>query len=280
MNWKALQQLHQIYTEGETPNNILKYQYIRRLAAMDYIALQDTLLVKTDLFDNFYKRKHLDKFEHIQNMLAHYDFVTTNLKENDLEILLKIEQDKDIVLHEALSKKEISTRYFNNSKYLKTDSKLHEIILKILDVETLRRDEHDQQYLYVLHAQSKTPKAIILCENDNLLRKPRLAVIELWYAGGNNTAKLAYVPKSQIPMYYLCDWDNKGIEIYQRIKRNYLPDIQLIVPTNTKFLSVKSEWKTHIEKSFFTKSALQLLKYLEENNLWIEEESIKIPKIF
>ncbi len=279
MNWKALQQLHQIYTEGTASGDILKYPYIKRQLEMERIREEGKSLVKTDLFDEFYERKHLKKFERIQKLLIQHDFVSSNFKEYELERLLIIEQEIDIILDCTYSLKEVSSHYFDNSKYFKKGSKLHKIILKILDVETLHQSYHDQQFLYVLHCQSKTPKAIMLCENDNLLRKPRLTAMELWYAGGANTAKLAYVPTPQIPMYYLCDWDNKGMEIYQRIKRDYFSEIQLIVPKTPKFLPAKSEWKTDIDESFFTEDALQLLVHLKENNLWIEEEGIDISTL-
>ena len=243
---------------------------------MERIREEGKSLVKTDLFDEFYERKHLKKFERIQKLLIQHDFVSSNFKEKDLEKLLKIEQEKDAIIDGGFSQKEISTHYFDDSKRLKKSLNLREAVLKILELKTLHRDEHDQQFLYVLHCQSKTPKAIMLCENDNLLRKPRLTAMELWYAGGANTAKLAYVPTPQIPMYYLCDWDNKGMEIYQRIKRGYFPKIQLIVPKTPKFLPTKFEWKTDIDELLFTENALQLLRHLIENNLWIEEESIDI----
>ncbi len=277
MTWKTLQQLHQIYTHGAASDKILKYAYIKRLVEMGYIMPDGKLLKKTDYFDEFYEKKRLNKFERIEKLLIRYDFVSTNLKENDLEKLLKIEEEKDAILDGAFSQKEISTHYFDDSKRLSKSTNLLEAVLKILELKTLRRDEHDQQFLYVLHSQSKTPKAILLCENDNLLRKPRLKAIELWFAGGKNTAKLAYVPAPQVPMYYLCDWDNEGIGIYQRIKREYFPDIQLIVPKTPKFLPAKFEWKIDVDELLFTEDALQLLKHLMENNLWIEEESIELP---
>jgi len=237
MNWKALQQLHQLYESGTISSDLLRHSYVERLRDMGYMNLENKLLNKTDLCDGFYERKHLAQFKRIKEMLVRYDFVNTNLKGNDLEILLNIEQKKDDILHKEFTQKEIATRYFDDSKYLKTGSKLHEIILKILDVETLRRDEHDQQFLWVLHCQSKTPTAVVLCENDDQLRKPRLEDIELWFAGGNNTAKLA--------------------------------------PETPKYLPIQSEWKTNVDKSLFRENAMQLLEHLTENNLWIEEESMK-----
>lgn len=126
----------------------------------------------------------------------------------------------------------------------------------------------------VLHCQTMNPNAIILCENDNLLRKPRLREIELWHAGGRNTAKLKYIKPPAIPFYYHCDWDNRGMEIYQDIKSNIFPEIQLIIPQPPiKLLDVRSTWKTKINPELFTQKALDLLQQIIPNK-WIEEESI------
>jgi hypothetical protein len=58
----------------------------------------------------------------------------------------------------------------------------------------------------------------------------------------------------------LCDWDNKGIEIYQDIKKNIFPNIEIIVPQEPiKFLDIRSEWKTKIDFSLFSNEAQTLL---------------------
>lgn len=277
MNWKALQQLHQIYIEGTTLAATLDYPYIRRQIDMVRIREEGKFLMKTDLFDEFYERKHLANFERIKKMLTQYGFATTNLKENDLEVLLNIEEEKEDIIEQGFSSEEFATKYFHNSKYLKTKAGLKNIILKILDKDDFQDKGSDQQFLCVLHCKSIYPKAILLCENIDLLRKARLKNTELWFAGGNNTAKLAYLPPPKIPIYYRCDWDNNGMKIYQRIKRDFFPKIELIVPKNPEYFSIESEWKTKIDESLFTKNAFQLLRYLIENNLWIEEQGITLP---
>jgi hypothetical protein len=148
-------------------------------------------------------------------------------------------------------------------------------VVKIIGIENLARDEHDQQYLYVLHCESLAPKCIVLCENDNKLRKPRLKDVELWYAGGRNTAKLKFVPKPRLPLYYLCDWDNKGIEIYQDIKGNIFQNIELLIPQNPYQTSdIKSSWTVEIKRNLFSPQALEILDAIMPEK-WIEEENIK-----
>jgi len=275
MTWKALQQFHQLYTTRQTTDSLRNYPFIERQIEMGRIEAQGKTLTATSHFDEMYEVKHLTLFQNITTLLTKHQLLDTNFKENDLTTLLHIEANKKEILDKEYTQKEISSRYFKDSKHLKTGSKLQQAVLKILETDQLSRTEHDQQFLYVLHCSSKNPQAIILCENENRLRKPRSQNTELWYAGGNNTAKLAYINPPKIPFYYLCDWDNKGIEIYQRIKKQYFPDLQLIVPQSPKYLPVKSAWQTDIDKTLFTKEALDLLTYLQTHQYWIEEESVE-----
>ena len=275
MNWKQHKFFNQLFTEGETSVELLNCSFAKRAKDMGYIIENNKTISKTELYDNFYQKEISEKFHRYNQLLKKYDFIYTNFDEKQLESLVKIEIDKEQILDENKSIKEISTLYFDNAKYLKKTSKIFEVILKILDLDELPVDEHDQQYLYVLHCKNKNPKAIILCENDNLLRKQRLNYVELWYAGGRNTAKLKFIIEPSLPFYYLCDWDNKGIEIYQDIKKNIFPHIEILVPQEPlKFLDTKSEWKTKIDFSLFSKEAQTLLKKTIPYK-WIEEESIK-----
>jgi len=67
MNWKALKQLHELYETGTTSKDLWQHSYVKLLVdSMGYIDLGNKLLHKTDLFDDFYERKHLAKFERIQ----------------------------------------------------------------------------------------------------------------------------------------------------------------------------------------------------------------------
>ncbi|MDR0232109.1 MAG: hypothetical protein LBI82_08320 [Dysgonamonadaceae bacterium] len=275
MNWKQYKYFNQLFTEGETSAELLKCSFAQRAKEMNYIVENKKTVNKTELYDKFYQKEISEKFDQYNQFIEKYKFTDTNFDEKQFESLIKIEMNKEQILDENKSIKEISTLYFDSAKYLKKKSRIFEVILKILDITELPVDEHDQQYLYVLHCKNKIPKAIILCENDNQLRKERLNDIELWYAGGRNTAKLKYIIEPTIPFYYLCDWDNRGIEIYQDIKKNIFPSIEILVPQEPiKLLDIESEWKTKIDFSLFSEDAQKLLKKLIPKK-WIEEESIK-----
>ena len=275
MKWKALKQLNQLYIEGETSIELLGVPLGKRILDMEYvITLNKKTISKTDFFDSFYSENLQERFINYSEFIERYNLNDTNFEESELVALLKIEQNRVQILDSGQSQKEISTLYFDSAKYLTKASKLYNAVLSVLQINELPIDEHDQQYLKILHCKSRIPKAIILCENDNQLKKERLYDVELWYAGGRNTAKLKYVIEPEMPFYYLCDWDNRGIEIYQSIKRNYFPKIEILVPQEpVKTLEKKKEWKTEIDYSLFPKSGKELLTSLIPEK-WIEEESI------
>jgi hypothetical protein len=275
MNWKALKQLNQLFNEGETSSEILQIPLVQRWHEMEFIErINKKTVAKTKLYDSFYKKELLPQFNSFENLLTSNNLTETNFKEKELSALLRIQNDKEEILITGKSQKEIATLYFDSAKYLTEGRVLFNSILKILQVTELSTKEHDQQFLFVLHCKNKIPKSIILCENLNNLGKARLNDVELWFAGGRNTAKLKFVVEPTIPFYYLCDWDNRGIEIYQDIKKNIFPNIQILIPQEPiKFDSIISKWKTKIDDSLFPDEAKKLLEKLIPDK-WIEEESI------
>lgn len=275
MNWKALKQLHQLYTDGETSSAILKIPLVQRWYEMELIEDVDKKTVaKTKLYDSVYKKELLSQFKSFETVLNLHDLTETNFQEEELSALVRIQNDREEILITGKTQKEIGTLYFDSAKYLTEGSSLYKAILKILQVTELPTKEHNQQFLFVLHCKNKTPKTIILCENLNQLSKPRLDNVEFWFAGGRNTAKLKFISEPAIPFYYLCDWDNRGIEIYQDIKKNIFPNIQILIPQEPiKFDNIISKWKTEIDYSLFSNEARQLLEKIIPEK-WIEEESI------
>ncbi|HEX8377682.1 MAG TPA: hypothetical protein VF602_07675 [Pedobacter sp.] len=64
--------------------------------------------------------------------------------------------------------------------------------------------------------------AVVFCENKSLLKQPlvaRVLQIKLWYVGDNNI-KIVDDIASEFArtLYYICDWDLAGLQIYLRIK--------------------------------------------------------------
>jgi hypothetical protein len=274
MKWSAIKQLHSLYKSGETDKSLLKSSIGKRLFEMDIISEpKKTLVFKKVGYDSIYETKYKSDYNSTFQLIEKYDLYNTNFSIDEYKAL------KDIVnanISDTLTLKEIASIYFKGSKSIRKDTKLHQAILNILEVDYLAEDEHDQQYLTVLHCKSKKPLRILLCENKNLLTKKRLKTTELWYAGGKNINKLKFVNIPDIPIYYLCDWDNDGIEIYYKIKQIY-KQLNLIIPNKPiKYKSTKEhlEWKVDIKEGLLSNEAVELLTELTEKKKWIEEESI------
>ncbi len=276
MKWSVIKQLYSLYKLGEVDKSFLKSSIGKRLFEMGVISEPEKSLVfKKEGYDSIYNTKYKTDYYLVFQLIEKYDLYNTNFNISEYKSLIDIANAN---LSDTLTLKEIASIYFKGSKSIRKHTKLYQAILNILEVDYLAEDEHDQQYLTVLHCKSKQPLRILLCENINLLTKKRFETTELWYAGGKNINKLKFVNVPNIPIYYLCDWDNDGIEIYYKIKQIYR-QFNLIIPNKPiKYKSTKEhiKWKVDIIKEEkLSNEAVELLTELIENEKWIEEESIK-----
>src|SRR5690348_10423241 len=142
MNWKVFKQLHQLYTEGETSNDILQVPLVQRWYEMDYLENRNRKTVgKGKLYDTLYQKELLQKYQSFETLLVTHDLLDTNFKEEDLVALLNVQSDREEILITEKSQKEISILYVNNEKYLKKGSLLFTAVLKILRVTELSSEE-------------------------------------------------------------------------------------------------------------------------------------------
>jgi len=275
MKWSVIKQLHSLYKSGEINKSLFKSSIGKRLFEMGVVSEPEKSLVfKKDGYDSIYKTKYKADYDLVLQLIEKYDLYNTNFSVSEYKALIDIINAN---ISDTLTLKEIASIYFNGSKSIRKDTKLHQAILNILEVDYLAEDKHDQQYLTVLHCKLKKPLRILLCENKNLLTKKRFETTELWYAGGKNINKLKFVNIPDIPIYYLCDWDNDGIEIYYKVKQIY-KELNLVIPKKPiKYKSTKEhlEWKVDIKEGLLSNEAVELLTKLTEKKKWIEEESIK-----
>lgn len=156
MNWKALKQFDQLFAEGETSNELLELPLGKRILEMEFVTPSTKkTIAKTNLYDTFYSETILPRFSIFKSLLDKYNLADTNFDEAELAALVRIEKDKEQILDTGKSQKEIATLYFDDAKYLKKGSRLYHAMLRVLEVDTLAVDEHDQQFLFVLHAKTK-----------------------------------------------------------------------------------------------------------------------------
>jgi len=113
--------------------------------------------------------------------------------------------------------------------------------------------------------------------------------------GGNNIAIIDDIDESDLskPIYYSCDWDLAGLQIFSRIKaklKERKTDIQLLFPNephkrvSTYIPYHDSHWDltkplSGIVLEDFSKKELKLVKNLIDKEEWIEEESFDIIKM-
>lgn len=174
--------------------------------------------------------------------------------------------------------------FFKHEKHLDSSYALERAVKNILKIGNFP-DHRDFQYLYTLQCDS--PRAIILCENLHFLKmpeRPRKNNIELWYAGGRNIEKLKYTDHRNLPIYYLCDWDYDGLDIFKSVKKILL-DIRLLTPNGEKRDIVKTEhrslWRQRespqllsgLPSELYSCDQKRLITDLIEQNAWIVEES-------
>lgn len=167
-------------------------------------------------------------------------------------------------------------------------------MLKIIGIDKFPQNEG--QWIY--RVPCKNPTCIILCENRYFLTldiAPKRNV-ELWHVGGNNTLPIENLPKIEYPIYYLCDWDLMGLQIYERIYhrvemiKDKASSLQLLNP-NGKPERIKdtedyhrSEWDKTTELSsltanLYSSEQLAILQNLIKTDEWIEEEGNDIGRI-
>lgn len=289
LTWKALKSLHEIYEQGFT-----NYKNLSQFPEAKFLIEQTNQLEETrkgiektkDSFDRFYEKEYLLQYQDFISFLSKIDFVdkADNISVYNVKVLKKIELEKSEILSiKDLTIKELSSKYFKNSKEVKEDSIINKAICQILGKDRFTKE---QQYIKILHSL-KNKKAILLCENENQLNKNRKEYIEIWVAGGYNTPKLDFLPIPDVPIFYLCDWDNDGMTIYKKVKAR-ISQIELIIPSNYAQLaksidesSHESKWKNNFDVSFLPNStAIEIINFLIKNNSWIEEESIDISYFF
>lgn len=297
MNWIEIKALHKLYIDGEVRINqtLAKSPVFKNHQNALEIERKRKSFTRNEVFLEVYERRYLKDYEKYVAFLEGEGLLKPQLRfnKNDIDLLIQFKQGiangslltRRNELEEAQeSVRGFSHMFFKNDKYLDGKTLLINAINSIFDITLV--DNKSQQYLYVL--QCDDPNLIILCENGNFLNRdkiPRANGYELWYAGGRNIPKLEYTHqiRRRLPIYYSCDWDKDGLEIFQLAKKK-IPDLRLLLP-NGKSRSItttghKSLWKysespeqlSGLDASLYNTEEKALIIQLIENNHWITEE--------
>lgn len=306
IEWKYLKGLHQLYIDNKTRLKIMNNDYInlvlfKQKKLIKYKVGNHSIIESTERYPDFYRREFLDTYNYYNTFFEEAGIENNAKKsftEDDLKALIFIYYNKQELKEKLTTQKKFSAEIFKNenSKYLENKLSLKKAILEILNVDEFpERDPKNQQWRFVVDCLN--PKVIVLCENIDCLKVPieyKNNNIELWYVGGNNTKPLLDISPDKLilPIYYFCDWDYSGLNIYSQVKRIFNSknkEIRIIKPPlDSKRLSVhvkhhKSLWKKNnfsgLKETDFAKDEIDLIKQLILEDQWIEEESIDLIDI-
>ncbi|MDR6299407.1 hypothetical protein [Mesonia maritima] len=297
ITWKELKALDDLYRHKRTRALVQGHPYINYLihdkGILDLKPDNIKVIVSTDKFETFYEKEFKKSFEEAKKFLIDNDIKPTANKAftiEDIKTLMLIAENKAELKSNPTNIEDFSNEFFDTSKYLKNRTSVRKAVFKILDISQFPLDKKENQWRLVI--DNTHPKAVIMCENKSFLKQPWIAKetqTKLWYVGGNNIAIIDDIDEFELskPIYYSCDWDLAGLQIYSRIKaklKERNKDIQLLYP-NEQYKRIStyidyhySHWdltkKTSgLKAEIFSKKELLLIKDLIQNEEWIEEES-------
>ncbi len=231
LTWRHLKALHDLYDQRRTSASNPDNAYIRSLVKARLIESKpgnDKVLVAHAGYKEYYERQLKEPF------LAYYAFLADNridtnarqhFDEYDLEAFMFIASNKATIRVGLTTIRHFSSLLFREkgSKYLEKHPGINRIVCKMLDIETFPdQDPKINAWRFVVDHPS--PRLVVFCENLANLKRPwisRKQEWELWYVGGNNIGILEQIgqDKLKIPIYYSCDWDLAGLQIYTRLRK-------------------------------------------------------------
>tara|TARA_R110001606_G_scaffold275291_2_gene423573 strand:+ start:288 stop:1226 length:939 start_codon:yes stop_codon:yes gene_type:complete len=300
ITWKELKALDDIYRLKKSRAVIQSHPYIKYLiydkGILDLKPDNIKVIVSTDRFEVLYEEEFKKTFEEAKKFLLENNIKATAKKGftiEDIKTLMFIAENKVELRNNPTTIEDFSNEFFDISKYLKNRKSVRDAVFQILNIERFSLDKKENQWRLVI--DNKKPKAVIMCENKSYLKQPWIAEetqTKLWYVGGNNIAIIDDIDESDLskPIYYSCDWDLAGLQIFTRIKaklKERNTSIQLLFPNqphkrvSTYIPYHDSHWDlsktlSGLGLKDFTKKELILIKSLIEKEEWIEEESFDI----
>jgi len=303
ITWKELKALNDLFHFKKTKANIQEHPYINYLledkCILDRKVGNTKVVISTESFEKFYEETFKIPYNEAKNFLIENGIEHSAKKSftlEDIKTLMLIAENKIELKNNPTNIEDFSNEFFDTSKYLKNKTSLRNAVFKILDITEFPLDNKENQWRIVVDYPN--PKAIVLCENKSFLKQPWIAKnlqVKMWYVGGNNIKIIDDIDEIELSksIYYSCDWDLAGLQIYSRIKaklKNRNKGIYLLYPNEPhKKISTYidyhySHWNSSIALSglpidIFSKKELILITNLIQNEMWIEEESFNLTEM-
>lgn len=304
MKWKYLKALNDLFVHRQTSVNIesqkdeegqfIKRRLIDGLYIIQKRPLKTPIWIPCNGFDEYYEKHFKYNFDEYETFLKEnyipYSAIQT-YKEKDIRRLFLIKGQRQQILEKKPSEKEFLYEFLDEeAKYfLGENVSLKKAILKILGINTFEgEDSKVNQWRFVVDCPNA--KCVVLCENKDrltLTKRPLENLIELWHVGGNNTPPLERLEgKLALPIFYACDWDRNGLEIFSRIKKiieNIGGKVHLLIPPHEakRFPTIsknhKSDWFYNkdfsgLNRQDFSIEAQNIIQELILQNKYIQEE--------
>jgi len=300
ITWKELKALDDLFHFKKTRANIQDHPYINYLledkCILDRKIGNDKIITSTYDFEKFYEDKFKTQYDEAKSFLIENGIEPSAKKSftlEDVKTLMLIAENRIELKKNPTNIEDFSNEFFDTSKYLKNKNSIRNAVFKILDITEFPLDKKENQWRLVV--DHPNPKAIVLCENKSFLKQPwiaKIAEVKLWYVGGNNIKIIDAIDEIELskPIYYSCDWDLAGLQIYTRIKeklRKRNKDISILYPNEPhKKISTYidyhySHWDLSKKVSglsidLFLEKELILINDLIQSQMWIEEESFDL----
>lgn len=307
--WPHYRALRQLYTDGSTNLAIANNPFIKQRLISGKKWIQPKLRAAEGYeipnhmrsqYNAWYEGNYKERINQYQQFFTDHDVPdegTHPYRSEDIDSLMAIATLKDDILQDfdTYALGSFSNQFFKNkgSKYLGGHPSLLKAVKIILKTDRKFPGEDSKDNQWRLAIECDDADVLVLCENYYFLRLPETARklrVDLWSIGGNNVPAIDRIPnhKIQLPLYYSCDWDQDGLEIYSRIKEKLKLKgfgIQLLYPSALidKYLPVNSpnhfsEWETNkihcgLNLNDFSAEDKKLIQQLIRTNQWIEEES-------
>tara|TARA_R100000306_G_scaffold10215_1_gene12999 strand:- start:786 stop:1745 length:960 start_codon:yes stop_codon:yes gene_type:complete len=303
VTWKELKALDDLYRHRKSRALIQGHPYIHYLihedGVLDLKPDNNKVIITTDRFNEFYEKDFKKVFEEAKKFLIKNNIKPTANKTftiEDVTTLMLICENKSELKSNPTNIEDFSNEFFDTSKYLKNKISVRQAVFKILDIERFPLDTKENQWRLVI--DNPNPKLVVMCENKSFLKQPWIAKetqTKMWYVGGNNISIIDDIDENDLskPIYYSCDWDLAGLQIYLRVKtklKERNKDIHLLYPNEPhKRISTYidyhySHWDltkllSGLKLQSFSRKEIELIKSLIDEEEWIEEESFNLQKM-
>lgn len=308
LNWRYLSGLYKLYREGRVTLKLMENSYIKnvlyeRRRLLGFKEGNKNIIVAKNGYKAFFEKELLPQYHYYEKFFNESGLEVSGLKQYDhydLQTLMFIFNNRDQLRQNLTTTRIFSSNVFKqkDSKYLESRTGLLRDVLILLDVKSFpANSSKENQWRFVVDCPD--PQYILLCENLDYLKawwEFYANNIELWYAGGNNTPVVERISQQylDLPLFYVCDWDYHGLDIYCRIQRIFKEkgkDIELITPDPKTIIykpiksgKHESKWKSKalsgLDRSLFTNDQINIIEKLLATNQWIEEQTIwPIPQI-